>query len=693
MAAAGHAPAHRWLEAGVLALGLGAALTAGTGVAHADVTGSAGSASTPNTSNSPDRSSVSSAGVAGSSPRAGAAPGRPTHPGSSGSGKPGSVPSAVVGNGRQTGSQGTLSSGLTGSAADVATDGEQGGPKSFVAATDDQDVQDVAEAARPAATVADAPSTSAPASAGAAGLTGPPDTVTSLIRAPMGAGTAMAGVEPNLSPDTTAASPLAAPADDSLKSLFNVADPLTAPVVDVLRSLEPLTSQPVVQSVLVIIRDLAVSFTNLLSSVPANPATDIVIGGFLWLRRNFFDEGPTVHPVQTSGQTVGPIGGSIGAVDPEQEALTYQVIHQPLYGTLALGPDGEYTYTPGPNFKGVDVFAVVVSDGGTNFNLLDPKASHSVGANVDVDQGPDTHQLDFKFSYLDGAALWTPQARTELEYSGKVLSTYFVVIYPVTVDYDVIGETDTAGGSPLAFSQSDRVANGSGFNNTIVQQKIQTGQDTNGAAADGRITFNFGYNWGYGSSVTSDQYDFVSTAMHELVHTFGFVSGVSAPGANTGTSWYTYDRFVSDSTGAKPIDGTDFMWNSAFDPNLTGGNGGLYFNGPNAVAVYGGPVPLFAPSPWDSGSSMHHLDDVTFNGQQLMNAKFFKGPRVRVLSPVEVAMLQDLGYDMGLPEPADAAALAAPADTPTAAATVAEAAADPAAHVADEAPDWWLVAP
>ena len=92
-----------------------------------------------------------------------------------------------------------------------------------------------------------------------------------------------------------------------------------------------------------------------------------------------------------------------------------------------------------------------------------------------------------------------------------------------------------------------------------------------------------------------------------------------------------------------------YQFNTAFNPNLTGGNSGLYFIGNHAVAAYGGAVPLFTPDPWDSGSSGSHLDDYTFWGTQLMEATTGPGRGVRALSPIEQGILQDLGYTVSAP--------------------------------------------
>jgi hypothetical protein len=143
--------------------------------------------------------------------------------------------------------------------------------------------------------------------------------------------------------------------------------------------------------------------------------------------------------------------------------------------------------------------------------------------------------------------------------------------------------------------------------------------------------------------------------MHEMLHTFNFNSSVDKAGENGGENWSVFDSFIVTSDRKKPIGTEDspFEWNAAYDPNLTGGNGGLYFGGANAVAAYGKLVPLFTPSVWDSGSSVTHLDDATFTdaNQKMMNAYTPHGPGVRVLSPIEVGIMKDLGYTVVVPQP------------------------------------------
>ncbi|MCE9525421.1 MAG: tandem-95 repeat protein [Planctomycetales bacterium] len=49
--------------------------------------------------------------------------------------------------------------------------------------------------------------------------------------------------------------------------------------------------------------------------------------------------------------------------DAEGDPLTATLVSQPLHGTLNLGPDGSFTYTPEANYSGVDGFSYLLSDG------------------------------------------------------------------------------------------------------------------------------------------------------------------------------------------------------------------------------------------------------------------------------------------------------------------------------------------
>ena len=375
------------------------------------------------------------------------------------------------------------------------------------------------------------------------------------------------------------------------------------------------------------------------------PIQGFLEGAALLIRRTLFNQAPSVTPVQLTGQSTGPITGTVGALDPEGDPIVYSITRSAQYGSVVVASDGSYTYTPGTSFNGTDTFTVAATDTGFHINLLDLFRAASTPANVVVKQGAAAaNLLQFQFIYGTGAQFWSPAARSSLESAATVLSTHIVTTSPVTITFDVTGEYSPFS-TTLATAGSDFISDEPGFLPTVVQHKILTGVDSNGATADGEITWNFARQWATGDNADYSQFDLEAVATHELLHTLGFLSYVDAPGANTGQSWTVFDSFLVTSDGTTVI-GSDYTWNPAYDPNLTGGNGGVYFGGTDAVAAYGGFVPLYTPSPWESGSSLSHLDDSTFVGvnRKMMNAMVRVGRGIRDLSPLELAMLADLGY-------------------------------------------------
>ena len=363
--------------------------------------------------------------------------------------------------------------------------------------------------------------------------------------------------------------------------------------------------------------------------------------------------------VGTPDSSTGAVSGSVSATDADSDTLTYSTPSTTAKGTVSLNAStGAFTFTPSEpsrSIPGTDTFTVTIVDG--------YGGSTPVAVSVPITGTSQKAKMTFVFNYTTGSQYWTPEAKNALQSAANKVASYIVVSKPVTLTFDV-----TAVNSPtsatLASTGSDLTSTSAGFFNTVVQNKILTGVDANGTAADGYVDVNFGTPWAYGDSVTNTQYDFTSTAMHEMLHALGFLSYVDAPGSSwnaRGTNWTTFDNFIVTNNKTKVI-GTvlnRYRWNTAYNKNLTGSSGGLYFNGVNAIAANGGLlVPLYTPNPWESGSSVSHLDDSTFTGvkTQLMNAMADTGKGIRTISAIELGVLKDLGYTV-IPTPAAASTL------------------------------------
>ncbi|MGZ0135819.1 tandem-95 repeat protein [Priestia megaterium] len=74
------------------------------------------------------------------------------------------------------------------------------------------------------------------------------------------------------------------------------------------------------------------------------------------------EQAPIVANQALSTTEQQPVTGSIVAIDPQGEALTYTLLGGPVNGILILNPDGTFTYTPNPGFVGTDSFTVSVQN-------------------------------------------------------------------------------------------------------------------------------------------------------------------------------------------------------------------------------------------------------------------------------------------------------------------------------------------
>lgn len=272
------------------------------------------------------------------------------------------------------------------------------------------------------------------------------------------------------------------------------------------------------------------------------------------------------------------------------------------------------------------------------------------------------------------AALQTAAARD---------AAYFVN-YNATITINVNGSVTDPNVLASAASNFNAPYAGHGFGDKgDVMIKILGGNAADPApgAADGQINWNFNQPWALGDTIGDGQYDFISTAMHEMTHALGFAAGVSQDGHDAwghapghGGEFTPMAHYLADASGPIITQDTYVLdgprWLAASVGGLDASGGGsdpLYFDGPNAVAAFGGLVPLYAPTTYEPGSSGgSHLDDYTFvyPNNQMMNAMSQPPGELdaRAYSAVEIGILKDLGYTLivntAVPEPASLSILA-----------------------------------
>lgn len=169
--------------------------------------------------------------------------------------------------------------------------------------------------------------------------------------------------------------------------------------------------------------------------------------------------------------------------------------------------------------------------------------------------------------------------------------------------------------------------------------------------ADINCRFNSLIPWHYGSaeSIESGKFDFTSIVMHEIGHGLGFISSMSVTESSS-TGYYgdgedlktIYDVFIQDKYENNLID-TSFYKNvsPSLYNELVGGN--LYFGVDKGESR----PKLFAPNPYQDGSSISHLDDTAY---PLGSINSLMKPYARTMEvshdpgPLALKMFHEMGW-------------------------------------------------
>ena len=160
-----------------------------------------------------------------------------------------------------------------------------------------------------------------------------------------------------------------------------------------------------------------------LATLPRGPLNELASGALLLVRRGLFNQLPSASPAQLFTDAAGQVSGSIGASDPEGDALTYRLVQAPEFGLVQIAADGSYTYVPGSDYSGSDTFVVGVTDSG--FNLLNPSGSRSTEVTVQVPDesliGPPVGlSRGFNLTNLSGQAVYLAEIQKEAGYEDRL---------------------------------------------------------------------------------------------------------------------------------------------------------------------------------------------------------------------------------------------------------------------------------
>lgn len=251
---------------------------------------------------------------------------------------------------------------------------------------------------------------------------------------------------------------------------------------------------------------------------------------------------------------------------------------------------------------------------------------------------------------------FSSEARTAVEYAVNIMES----VLPEDVKINIKASwTRISASGVLGNSSITGFAAGWGidaiqpmaFYPVTVAEKI-AGKDLNEDwEADVELVLNSTAKWYFGTDGNTPvtKYDLVTVVIHELCHGLGFFDSMNAENPEgsygLGSMPVIYDTFVSDLSGNKLTDTTVYPRGSKklYDA-LTGGQ--LYFDGPlTRNYLNGGRARLYAPSTWDAGSSVSHLDELrTLAADGLMTPYIDFGEAIHDPGKLTVSILGDVGW-------------------------------------------------
>ena len=179
----------------------------------------------------------------------------------------------------------------------------------------------------------------------------------------------------------------------------------------------------------------------------------------------------------------------------------------------------------------------------------------------------------------------------------------------------------------------------------------RTFNDENQSDIDLVINSSIGWYTGTDGRTPVNRYDLVTVVLHELFHGIGFFDSMDTD-EDAEIGFYglrsipmIYDTFVENLLEKKLTDTLLFEnYSKPLFNELTGGQ--LYFDGP-LVNRYssGARVKLYAPSRWDPGSSVSHLDELrTLPENALMTPFIDLGEAIHNPGKLTMSILGDMGW-------------------------------------------------
>ncbi len=174
------------------------------------------------------------------------------------------------------------------------------------------------------------------------------------------------------------------------------------------------------------------------------------------------------------------------------------------------------------------------------------------------------------------------------------------------------------------------------------------------------VNIGNGIPWYFGTdgNTPAGQFDFVTVALHEMGHGLGFFDGGNVDNATgIGTLGFgegipvIFDTFVVDGDENSVLD----LPNPSIELGSFFTSGDVFLNGPATVNALGGNLAeLFAPNPFQGGSSIAHWDEATFPAgdiNSLMTPQVGPSESNFDIGPITRGHFSDMGWQIASQSP------------------------------------------
>lgn len=241
-------------------------------------------------------------------------------------------------------------------------------------------------------------------------------------------------------------------------------------------------------------------------------------------------------------------------------------------------------------------------------------------------------------------------------YANTFTQSYAGETWNITVSWTNLGGTAVANAGPEGAlttgatllslgADASRIQSGVVYSGTLANHLAKS------AIISGtNITLNLNSavsNWDFSTtSKGAGTESLYTTAIHEIGHGLGFLSlQDSSTGAYYNGEASIFDYYLAQGGTTSLVGMTDAERIAAATSN------DVLWVGANAVAAQGAEFKIYAPTAYEDGSSMSHLDFTTNSSESLiMFPSDSSSPSNFSYSPTELGIWKDLGYDV-VPEP------------------------------------------